>query len=244
VSQRHRRNKESESTVRSGDGENSEFPEATPGLERAQGRFILHGKQASVVQFGNEWPTERMRLRREKWHREHSQPNSPGKEGDDRPSDFAAGSPTEHDFDDGEGSMTATQSAGTAESFVDAPETNISNAGANGDSGSVDGFDPYDLSWDPRSEKRITVIGPKPGAQIPQSPIAERSRVDEDEEHESDYEDAKENRRTVIGLPFVFPGSTGAKGDSVAATQSEDSPNVKDRISDEELRSVSREKGN
>jgi hypothetical protein len=243
VSQRHRRNRESESTVRSGDGENSELPEATPGLERAQGRFILHGKQASVVQFGNEWPTERMRLRREKWHREHSQPSSPGKEEGDLPSVFGPGSPAVQDSDNDEGSTTATQSVDTAESFVDAPVTTRATAGAKDDD-SIDRFDPYDLSWDPRSEKRITVIGPKPGAQIPKSPVAEGSRVDEDEEHESDYEDAKENRRTVIGLPFVFPGAADVQRDSNAASQSDDSPNVRDRISDEELRNASREKGN
>ena len=65
---RHRRGKESDGTVRSG-GE-TEDPNATetPGLQREKGRFILHGKQASVVQFGgSEWPNERMRARREKW---------------------------------------------------------------------------------------------------------------------------------------------------------------------------------
>lgn len=229
VSQRHRRNKESESTLRSGEAENPDLPEGTPGLERAQGRFILHGKQASVVQFGNEWPTERMRARREKWHREHS-PSSPGKQ--DVP-----GSPVVQDLDDDEGSMTATQSVSTAESFVDAPET--VKAGANkkdaGDGDSVEGFDPYDLSWDPRSEKRITVIGPKSGAHTPRSPPAEGSAVTEAEE-DSDYEDAKENRRTVNRPPFVFPA---VEGENNAAAQSDNSP--MDKISDEELRKVSRE---
>ncbi|GAB7336101.1 hypothetical protein MBLNU13_g08901t3 [Cladosporium sp. NU13] len=205
VSQRHRRNKESESTVRSnGDGENAD-PEATPGLERAQGRFILHGKQASVVQFGNDWPTERMRLRREKWHREHEQPGSPGKEDGGQPSMFPMGSPVVQDLDDGEGSTTASHDYSGAESFADASETSKEAQKDSGDGASADGFDPYDLSWDPRSEKRITVIGPKPGANIPKSPVGEGSKVDEDEEGESDYEAAKEHRRTVIAPPFVFP---------------------------------------
>lgn len=68
---RHRKDKGSQSTVRSTDKEGSdrEGVDATPGLERAKGRFILHGKQASVVQFegSGEWPNERMRKRREKW---------------------------------------------------------------------------------------------------------------------------------------------------------------------------------
>ena len=226
VSQRHRRNKESESTVRSGgDGENADLPEATPGLERAQGRFILHGKQASVVQFGNDWPTERMRLRREKWHREHSQSGSPEKEDAAQSSMFAMGSPVVQDLDDGEGSTTASG----AESFAGASETSKEGLNTIGDGESADGFDPYDLSWDPRSKKRITVIGPKPGANanIPTSPVGDGSKVGEedDEEGESDYEDAKEhnNRRTVLAPPFVFPSveATGDHGKAVDQEQSE-----------------------
>jgi hypothetical protein len=222
VSQRHRRNKESESTVRSGgDGENSDLPEATPGLERAQGRFILHGKQASVVQFGSDWPTERMRARREKWHREHSQPGSPSKDDGGQPSMFVMGSPVVQDLDDEEGSTTASHSLSGAESYADGSETSKEAHRTTGNGGSADDFDPYDLSWDPRSEKRITVIGPKPGAHAPKSPIAGGSKVDEDEE-ESDYEDAKENRRTVIGPPFVFPGaaSSEAPGQDVRGNSS------------------------
>ncbi|KAF2721761.1 hypothetical protein K431DRAFT_268175 [Polychaeton citri CBS 116435] len=62
---KHRRNKESESTVRSNPDPAGLDLDSTPGLERAKGRFILHGKQASVIQFGPEWPTDRMRSRRE-----------------------------------------------------------------------------------------------------------------------------------------------------------------------------------
>ncbi|KAF2767225.1 hypothetical protein EJ03DRAFT_251760, partial [Teratosphaeria nubilosa] len=52
---RHRRNKESDSTVRSAGAEQEDLPEGTPSLQREKGRFILHGKQASVVHFGAEW---------------------------------------------------------------------------------------------------------------------------------------------------------------------------------------------
>lgn len=255
VSYRHRRNKDSESTVRSGDAENSELPEATPGLERAQGRFILHGKQASVVQFGDDWPTERMRLRREKWHKEHSQPSSPGKEEDRRPSVFVPGSPVVQDLgnerpEDDTASTNASRSVSTVESFVDAAESSnaISDkqkADTTGDGESAHGFDPYDLSWDPRSEKRLTVIGPKPGAQASSAPDA--SKVDENEEEESDYEDAKENRRTVIGPSFALQNAVSSEASgrdmssSNAVEQSDSSP--KSAIGDEELRNASREKG-
>lgn len=216
-SQRHRRNKESESTVRSGDGggggEAENSAEATPGLERAQGRFILHGKQASVVQFGDDWPTERMRLRREKWHREHSVPNSPTMEGEGRrPSAFAVpGSPVVQEFesevieDDADVASTGrSQSVSTTDSFVDAAETATDGGeeeralGQGERKNSTDGFDPYDLSWDPRSEKRVTVIGPRPSAEQEVAKAA-GGRVSEEEEEGREDEDAKENRRTIIG---------------------------------------------
>jgi hypothetical protein len=118
---------------------------------------------------------------------------------------IAMGSPVVQDLDDGEGSTTASYDYSGAESFADASETSKEAHRETGEGASADGFDPYDLSWDPRSEKRITVIGPKPGANISRSPIDGGGKLDEDEEGESDYEDAKEHRRTVIGPPFVFP---------------------------------------
>ncbi|KAK3676185.1 hypothetical protein LTR78_003935 [Recurvomyces mirabilis] len=78
---RHRRGKESDGTIRSGGGEGSaiageEGPEGTPQLHREKGRFILHGKQASVIQFGNDWPNERMKQRRERWRRDSTSTNA------------------------------------------------------------------------------------------------------------------------------------------------------------------------
>ena len=76
-SHKHKRGKESDSTIRSG-GREAEKPEeveeGTPGLKREKGRFILHGKQASVVQFGNDWPDERMKMRREAWRQNSTSP--------------------------------------------------------------------------------------------------------------------------------------------------------------------------
>lgn len=53
---KHRKGKESASTVRSELEEGS--ADSTPGLERGKGRFIVHGKQASVVTFGADWSSD------------------------------------------------------------------------------------------------------------------------------------------------------------------------------------------
>lgn len=68
---KHKRGKESDSTIRSNTTPDAEgAQDGTPGLKRGKGRFILHGKQASVVQFGADWPNDKMKLRREQ-HRQH-----------------------------------------------------------------------------------------------------------------------------------------------------------------------------
>ncbi|KAI5209236.1 hypothetical protein E4T38_02546 [Aureobasidium subglaciale] len=61
ASQRHRRGKESASTIRSDGSRADDSVEATPGLERTATRFMVHGKQASVVTFGADWAEEKMR---------------------------------------------------------------------------------------------------------------------------------------------------------------------------------------
>ncbi|TIA61124.1 hypothetical protein D6C77_03652 [Aureobasidium pullulans] len=60
-SQRHKRGKESASTIRSDGSRVDDLVEATPGLERKASRFMVHGKQASVVTFGADWAEEKMR---------------------------------------------------------------------------------------------------------------------------------------------------------------------------------------
>lgn len=66
---RHRRGKDGDSHTRtlggSGGAANDEqTEEGTPSLQREGKRFILHGKQASVIQFGSEW-SERMKQQQE-----------------------------------------------------------------------------------------------------------------------------------------------------------------------------------
>lgn len=63
---RHRRGKESASTVKSDNSRAGDLSsENTPVLERATGKFIVHGKKASVITFGGEWTEEKMRIKRE-----------------------------------------------------------------------------------------------------------------------------------------------------------------------------------
>jgi hypothetical protein len=135
------------------------------------------------------------------------------------------------DLDDGEDSTTASHDYSGTESFADASETSKEAHRDTGDGGGADGFDSYDSSWDPRSEKRITVIGPKPGANIPQSPVDGGNKVDEDDEGESDYEDAKEHRRTVIAPPFVFPS---VESSEVSGQDGQGSSNTADQEQSEQ----------
>lgn len=60
-SHRHRKGKESASTIRSDGSHVDDAVDATPGLERKAARFMVHGKQASVVTFGADWAEEKMR---------------------------------------------------------------------------------------------------------------------------------------------------------------------------------------
>ena len=60
---RHRKGKESASTVKSdGTHDSEEAKDSTPGLERQEGRFLLHGKQASVITFGEGWNAGEIRI--------------------------------------------------------------------------------------------------------------------------------------------------------------------------------------
>ena len=174
---KHRRNRESDSTVRSGSGDvinTEDLQDGTPGLERAKGRFILHGKQASVVQFGNDWPNERMKLRRELWRQNSGSPKehrTPTDEHLDDPYRFDHGVRTpvipEMDGSREDGTMSESgmseslqtersyrEDAEVANAYATASPTTVSSEG--------DQVSYFDLSsWDPRLGKRETVIGPR-----------------------------------------------------------------------------------
>ncbi|KAI5361949.1 Putative Sec7 domain, pleckstrin domain, PH-like domain superfamily, sec7 domain superfamily [Septoria linicola] len=176
-SHRHRRNKESDSTVRSGNVEGLDIEEATPGLAREKPRFILHGKQASVVQFGGDW--ERMKLRREQYeagrssteyqsqldaayHRRRSEAQQKLRAGTTSPvvHEFTHSSATDEDDDTAsmlsEGSRSFRSDAEAAAVFAAAGPS-----GKSSDSEEPSDFPSFDLSdWDPVTGRRTTVLGP------------------------------------------------------------------------------------
>nr|OQO31412.1 hypothetical protein B0A51_02202 [Rachicladosporium sp. CCFEE 5018] len=212
----HRKNKESESTVRSNPDAMDEDANETPGLERAKGRFILHGKQASVIQFGEDWPNERMRARREKW-----QARSPREES----SSFNFGNaatredrdPLVQDLDGGmgedNGTDEGTYSIGRSASTVDSellPDAEAAREyatrGSVGSESLVISEDGSVLREDESigledKKKRQTVIGPG----VPALSVQPDSDEDEDEVfHLAKSEvggtsTGRADRRTIIG---------------------------------------------
>ncbi|KAF2171895.1 hypothetical protein M409DRAFT_50511 [Zasmidium cellare ATCC 36951] len=184
---KHRRNKDSDSTVRSGGFDDRDLDDATPGLQREKPRFILHGKQASVVQFGGDW--ERMKLRREQYGQQH--PSSPSQEQRDAAyerrrseqhellragmtspvvQEFQRhGSITEDDDDIAsvvsEGTRSFREDAEAAAAYSSAAEGGPSASPMRMSSGDDDGVttdsEYFDLStWDPDQGRRTTIIGP------------------------------------------------------------------------------------
>ncbi|EME44892.1 hypothetical protein DOTSEDRAFT_70814 [Dothistroma septosporum NZE10] len=196
---RHRRNKGSDSTVRSGGQFDQDTEEATPGLQRDKPRFILHGKQASVVQFGGDW--DRMRLRREQYDSQHpSTPTQTQKQADDaynayerRQSEQMRNtivSPVVHDFtrhgsitedDDDIASMLSEETRSFREDVEAAmaysstgPSASPKRLSSSTDERATDS-DLYDLGdWD--DNRRQTVIGPSRSAPQPGSTETQRHR--------------------------------------------------------------------
>ncbi|KAK3656527.1 hypothetical protein LTR56_002874 [Elasticomyces elasticus] len=241
---RHRRGKESDGTIRSsgggGDGlEEVVAADGTPGLQREKGRFILHGKQASVIQFGSEWPNERMKNRREKWKVSASQSPtaSPNEERTPRAANADGGeewSPATStplagegqrgrqrgvaaipdESEDEDASDFTPKSSGLRE---DAQAAHAFAVGVSADRKmsevSLDSEDPayFDLSpqWDPEAGNRQTVISARPQRE-------HTSANSDDGTIESDAEDfslgPRENRRTVIGPSFSKGSISAASG--------------------------------
>lgn len=215
---RHRRGKESDGTLRSENGE--EMPEGTPGLERATGRFILHGKQASVIQFGSEWPNERMKVRRELWRQNSGSPPTSAERAafrDDVRAHMADS--TVHEGDPYEGasqsSTSTSMSTSTARNsnFNRDAEAAASYARASPSRRSAEEdwpssyFDlsaPFDPDLDKKRANRQTVIGPS-------VPVLEQQDTLEKGEdglvvvNDSDVT-PRQNRRTVVGPSIQVNG--------------------------------------
>jgi len=252
---KHRRNKESDSTVRSG-GDAEELAEGTPALQREKGRFILHGKQASVIQFGDDWPNERMKMRREKWKQDSESPPDEQRDRkvsqtDSQPSMTSPSSIRNYQLrrdtseSDVESESTAQshgfgEDAETAEPFAtSATPTPMSPTT------SADGRFSYFDQWKPRSGNRRTVIGPRTQRKM-------SLRKSEDGTIESDEEDfslgPRDNRRTVIGPPAIRVNGSADLGHDGPSTQGgaeqedeelEDGSMVTAHIDDDELRRLS-----
>ncbi|KAK5127898.1 hypothetical protein LTR85_005015 [Meristemomyces frigidus] len=258
---KHRRNKESDGTVRSVGGDAEELVEGTPGLQREKGRFILHGKQASVIQFGSEWPNERMKQRREMWRTNSGSPkdeNGPRRQMSETDSQMTSPSTTRElrfgadasGSEDGSASTARSpnfrEDAEAAEAYAmsaSPPRRKASNTSTDG--GAV-GFDLS--SWDPSLGKRQTVIGPLPPQRKFSLRKSEEGMVESDEE---DFTLGPRDRRTVIGPSFRVNGGWAAShlGGSAAtnggAEQDEEDRGMEDDsmvsapIDDDELRRIS-----
>jgi len=236
-SHKHRRGKESDGTIRSAGGENGdEAPEGTPGLQREKGRFILHGKQASVIQFDSDWPSERMRIRRQQW-RQSSSESVLGRVRSRRMSraewSESLSSPVVRELAQ-VGGESEGESASEAESSDTARSQSLTKQDVEAAldtlprptefSFEAETRSYIDLaSWDPDSGKRMTVIGPRlPGRSGTSLQKAEDGGV------ESDVEDfslgPRENRKTVlgpspspsVGLEVVNGGETSSRKASSA----------------------------
>ncbi|WPH03138.1 Hypothetical protein R9X50_00601300 [Acrodontium crateriforme] len=184
---KHRRGRDSDGTIRSAAGlissnaaqtgansadasENAEM-EGTPGLQREKGRFILHGKQASVIQFGSDWDEERMKARQEKWAQaaaEEAGPSAAINTPDRRPSNAMLagliGSPIVHEFT--RESMDTDRTAPNAnESAEDSGDDDLDAESEHDDPEAPSttcktAAEPESLTTSPTSQRRRTVIGP------------------------------------------------------------------------------------
>ena len=262
---KHKKGKESDSTVRSG-GATGEGEEATvegaPGLKREKGRFILHGKQASVVQFGSDWPNERMKLRRELW-RQHS--GSPMEERTPRPFSYSragwradVGSPVIYDVVHDGYSWDEPTSTGTArfredveaaDAWAARPESpaGISSSASERENQSRSGeaASYFDLPAQWSSDKRETVIGPMHHGRRVSLQKGEDGDIVSAPEDDEDESAAKGNRRTVIGpssakriIGSVGSSTQGGAEEQEEGTEAEDDF-VTEHIDDDELRRLS-----
>nr|POE58961.1 protein transport protein sec73 [Quercus suber] len=226
---RHRRGKDSDGTIRSAavDADNNE--EGTPRLEREKDRFILHGKQASVIQFGNDWPNERMKARREQWQQRNGSSRSPTRQYSHLSDATApsAASPMVQTFlndrsgdeSGGAGSSRARYSYSLRSDAEAAEAFASSTRGLDGEAASYFDVESWNPSYlepvDRDVAKRQTVVGPFP---VSDAAVQNETRSAADHHDNSNNQDdddredqssiaSKSNRCTVIGPRPVSAGS-------------------------------------
>lgn len=238
---RHRRNKDSESTVRSGVAEAMEPEVTTPGLTREKPRFILHGKQASVVQFGGDW--ERMKLRREQYEagrasseyqsqldaayqRRRSEAQERLRAGMTSPVvQELRNSCTTDDDDDSASILSAESRSFRSDAEAAAAFAAVGHSGKSLDSDEEESeFPGFDLSdWDPDTGRRTTILGPFPVQPLQQQQTPTKRRrfsslqkgrdgnIEDVEEYESSHHNNPENKGISTSASAHSTSPTGSR---------------------------------
>jgi hypothetical protein len=257
---KHKKGKESDSTVRSAGGANGsvegeDVQDATPGLKREQGRFILHGKQASVVRFNGEWAAnERMKARREAF-RQNSSGTSPREESSSSRSPFGYWGaradvlyPMVHDFtheSDGSPpnssqSNAFVQDVEAAEAFArsESPVGMSSASEVDGDGAAAEFYDAFQTQSRVEESKRTTVIGPKyrkASLQKGEDGYVVSATDEEEEDGDEEATPIASKRQTVIG-PAKINGNGVTAASTNGGAEEEDSD---DESIGEEMRHTS-----
>jgi hypothetical protein len=256
---KHKKGKESDSTVRSAGGANGsvegeDVQDATPGLKREQGRFILHGKQASVVRFNGEWAAnERMKARREAF-RQNSSGTSPREESSSSRSPFGYWGaradvlyPMVHDFtheSDGSPpnssqSNAFVQDVEAAEAFArsESPVGMSSASEVDGEGAAAEFYDAFQTQSRVEESKRTTVIGPKyrkASLQKGEDGYVVSATDEEEEDGDEEATPIASKRQTVIG-----PAKINGNGVTAASTNGGAEEDSDDESIGEEMRHTS-----
>jgi hypothetical protein len=207
--------------------------QATPGLTRDKPRFILHGKQASVVQFGGDW--ERMRLRREAYGREHDRESltssnaaaaaavaaTEGKEHDGRAGSLSVrGSFYDEGSDDGARSDGFREDAEVAATFASTAMAMKADEDANEEQ-YFDSLTGSPTESNAAARKRQTVLGPVLSQQFRSATTTSHSSPQEEEssaesDSDSDADDGLTANRPRTASSSVHPQHL-TTGTSIAA---------------------------
>ena len=254
---KHKKGKESDSTVRSAGGaasiEGEDVKEGTPGLKREQGRFILHGKQASVVKFNGEWAAnERMKARREAF-RSNSSGASPPEESSSRTPFGYWGAradvlyPMVHDFShesdssppNSSQSNALVQDAEAAEAFArsESPVGVSSASEFEGEGAAAEFYDAFQTQSLAEENKRTTVIGPKQrrsSLQKGDDGYVVSATEEEDEDGDEEATPIASKRQTVIG-----PAKVNGNGITAPTNGGAEEEVSNDESIDDEMRHVS-----